>query len=167
MSLRTSVIFMALVCFGLVSPSFAKKSESKPDTKVKALVEQHCKALSAHDLKGVMDTYSSAPVVVLMGTGPGETYVGEESVGGAYNQFFTRFEPNTLKFSYDWITVGSAGNVAWFAATITAEGMVKNEKRERAFNISGTVERKKGKWGFLILHFSRLGAEQQVGQQPK
>lgn len=167
MRLRIAVIVTVLVCLGMVLPCFAQKGQSKLNADVRALLEQHDKALNAQDLKGIMDTYSFAPNIVLMGTGPGEAYVGEEAIGGAYNQFFNRFKANTLNFKYDWISVGSKDNVAWFASTVTAQGMVNNEKRERVFNISGTLEKTKGNWRFLSFHFSRLGAENQVAQQPK
>lgn len=165
MRLRTSVIVTALVCLGMVMPCFAQKGQSKLDADVRALLEQHDKALSAQDLKGIMDTFASAPNIVLMGTGPGEAYVGEEAIGSAYNQFFTRFKANTLHFKYDWISVGSKDNVAWFAVTVTVQAMVDKEKRERAFNISGTLEKMKGEWRFLGMHFSRLGAENHAAPQ--
>jgi hypothetical protein len=62
---------------------------------------------------------------------------------------------NTLNFKYDWISVGSKGDVAWFAATINVnvEDMVTNQKRERAFNMSGPMEEVKGKWMFVSMHF--------------
>jgi ketosteroid isomerase-like protein len=157
---RVSVI-MLLVCLALVSPCMAQQRDTKVNADVKALVEQHNKAFGAQDLKGVMDTYSSDPNIVLMGTGPGEIYAGEEAIGGAYNQLFTRFEPNTLTFKVDWVSVGSRGTVAWFAATTTIDGVVNKEKKERVFNMSGTLEKVKGKWQMVSLHFSRLGAEQQ------
>ncbi len=165
MVLRKSVIFTLLVCFALVSPCLAAKGGSKVDDAVKAVVEQHGKALSAQDLKGVMNTYAPVPGIFLMGTGPGETYVGDEAVGGAYHQFFTRFKANTLTFKYDWIHIGSKGDVAWFGATAAGEAMINNEKRERTFNLSGTLEKVKGKWGFVSLHFSRLGVEQTSAEQ--
>ncbi len=125
------------------------------------MVEQHNKAFNAQDLKGVMTFYAADPNTVLMGTGPGEAYVGDEAIGGAYNQLFTRFEANTLDFKYDWICTGAMGNAAWFAVTTTIEGTVNNEKKERAFNMSGTLRKEKGKWRLVSMHFSRLGAEQQ------
>jgi len=92
--------------------------------------------------------------------------VGDEAIGGAYNQVFTRFEANTIGFKYDWITVGSKGNLAWFAVTTTMERTVDKEKKERAFNMSGTLLKEKGKWRILCMHFSRLGAEQQPAAEP-
>ncbi len=135
--------------------------KGKINADVKTVVEQHNKAFGAQDIKGVMDTYASSPDVMLMGTGPGEVYVGDEAIGGAYDQFFNRFDANTLKFSYDGALAASTGNFAWFAVTTTISGAVKGEKKERVFNMSGTLEKVKGKWRFLGVHFSRLGAEQQ------
>jgi len=135
---------------------------------VKAVLEQHNKAFKAQDLKGVMTTYSRDPNAVLMGTGPGEAYVGDEAIGAAYDQLFNRFDANTLSFKAEWIAAGSKGNMAWFAVTTTMDGMVNKEKQERAFNMSGTLVKEKGKWRILSLHFSRLGAEQQAAaDKPK
>ena len=164
---KISVIVAVLVCLGMVLPCFAQKGQSKLDAEVKALLEQHDKALNAQDLKGIMNTYASDPNIVLMGTGPGEAYVGEEAIGSAYNQFFTRFKANALHFKYDWISVGSKDNVAWFAVTVTVQATVDKKQRERAFNISGTMEKTKGNWRFLAMHFSRLGAGDQAAPQPK
>jgi ketosteroid isomerase-like protein len=161
MVLRRSVVLMIVACFFIVSPCIAKQKGASGNNDVTALVELHNKAFSAQDLVGVMKTWSSAPNTVLMGSGPGEVYVGEEAIGSAYDQFFNRFDPKSLSFKYDWATVGTSGNVAWFAVTTTIEGSLKNEKKERAFNMSGTLEKKKGKWRIVSMHFSRLGAEQQ------
>jgi len=146
-------------CLALVVPCLAKEGGSNIMLEIKAVVEQHNKAFNAQDLKGVMTTYASDPNTVLMGTGPGEAYAGDEAIGGAYDQIFTRFDANTLSFKYDWICAGSMGNVAWFAVTMTFEGTVNKEKKERAFNMSGTLRKEKGKWRFVSMHFSRLGAE--------
>ena len=162
------LMWVLVSCLALVSPCLAKQGGSKIMDEVKAVLEQHNKALNAQDLKGVMTTYASDPDTVLMGTGPGEAYVGDEAIGGAYNQLFTRFEANSVSFKYDWICAGSTGNVAWFAVTTTMEGMVNKEKKERTFNMSGTLRKEKGQWRILSMHFSRLGAEQQAAaEQPK
>jgi ketosteroid isomerase-like protein len=171
MFLKKCLLILLLLSLALVSPCLAKGTkggDAKIMAEVHAVIEQHNKAFNAQDLKGVMTTYSSDPNCVLMGTGPGESYVGDEAIGGAYDQFFTRFEANSLSFKHDWIATGSKGNFAWFAVTTTIEGTVNKEKRERAFNMSGTLQKEKGKWQIVGMHFSRLGAEEQpAGGQPK
>lgn len=157
---KRKLLLIVLVCLALASPCLAKQHESRVAGEVKALLEQHNQALSAQDLKGIMDTYASDPNITLMGTGPGESYVGEEAIGGAYNQIFSRFEAGTLTFGAEYAAVGSKGGIAWFAATVRIDGIVSNEKKERVFNMSGTLTQVKGKWRIVCLHFSRLGAEQ-------
>lgn len=159
MVMKRCILLMVLVSFALALPCLAQQRDTKVNADVKALVEQHNKAFSAHDIKGVMEMYASRPDVVLMGTGPGEVYVGDEAIGGAYDQFFNRFDANTLTFKYDWGPAASRGNFAWFAVSTTIEGTLKNEKKERVLNMSGTLEKVKGKWRIVSMHFSRLGAE--------
>jgi len=166
MVLKRGLMLALLSCFALVSPCLAKQGESKTMAEVKAVIEQHNQAFNAHDLNGVMTLYSSDSNTVLMGTGPGEAYAGEEGISGAYNQFFSRFKPETLSFKYDWVAAGSKGNFAWFAVTTTMTGTVNNAQKERAFNMSGLLQKEKGKWRIISIHFSRLGAEEQPAVEP-
>lgn len=152
--------------FILVSPSFSKQGESRIISEVKTIIVQHNQALSAHDLKGVMTHYSSNPDIFLMGTGPGEAYVGEDGIAGAYNQIFSRFKADSLTFKSDCITAGSKGDFAWFAVTTTISGTVNNELKAREFNMSGLLHKQKGKWRIINIHFSRLNAEEQPAVEP-
>ena len=166
MILKRGLLLALLSCFALVSPCLAKQGDAKITAEVKSVIEQHNLALNAQNIKGIMSIYSSNPSTVLMGTGPGETYVGEEGLSGAYNQIFNRFKADTLSFKYDWVATGSKGDIAWFAVTTTMSGAVNNEQKERAFNMSGLLQKEKGKWRIVSMHFSRLGAEEQSAVEP-
>ncbi|HOV85341.1 MAG TPA: nuclear transport factor 2 family protein [Syntrophobacteraceae bacterium] len=87
--------------------------------------------------------------------------MGDEAVRGAFNQFFNRFEANALNFRYDWVVFASRGGSGWFAGTTTMEAVVKGEKKERSFNMSGNLRKEKGKWRIVAVHISRLRAEEQ------
>lgn len=159
---------MMLVCLVAVSPCLAAKEGTRLVGQVTALLEQHDAALSAHDIKGIMQTYVAGPEIFLMGTGPGEIYRGLEGVAGAYSQFFTKYEMGSMGFSYDWVSAGSKGDVAWFAAEGKIKATIKDQTREIGFNLSGTLQKQKGKWRFVAMHFSRLGVaaepEEQAGK---
>lgn len=162
MVMKKSLLIVLLLSLALVPPCLAKGSKeggAKIMTEIQAVIEQHNKALNAQDIKGLMTSYSSDPNNILIGTGPGESYLGDEAIGGAYNQIFSKFEANALSFKYDWIAAGNKGNVAWFAVTTTMENTIGQEKKERAFNMTGTLQKENGKWRILCMHFSRLGAE--------
>ena len=166
MVLKKGLIFAMLFYFALVSPSFSKQGETRIISEVKTIIAQHNQALGAHDLKGVMTLYSSNPDIFLMGTGPGETYLGEEGIAGAYNQIFSRFKADSLTFKTDCITAGSKGDLAWFAVTTTISGTVNNELKAREFNLTGLLHKQKGKWRIINMHFSRLNAEEQPAVEP-
>jgi ketosteroid isomerase-like protein len=148
---------MALLLLVVVSPCRAADQGAKLVSQVTTLLKQHDAAFVAQDLKGVMKSYVSGPQIFLMGTGPGEIYRGREGVEGAYNQFFTKFEKDTAGITYDWVSAGAKGDMAWFAAEYRIKGKVKGENKEVGFNLSGTLQKQKGAWRILAMHFSRLG----------
>jgi uncharacterized protein (TIGR02246 family) len=167
MVFKKGLMIALISCFALVSPSLAnKQGAADAKTVAKTVIEQHNKAFNEHDLKSIMTLYSQDPDTVLMGTGPGETYQGEEGISGAYNQFFNKFKADTLSFKYDWIAAGSKGDMAWFAVTTTMTAAVNTEQKEIAFNMSGLLQKQKSKWRIVSLHFSRLGTEEQPAVEP-
>jgi len=168
MNMHRVLMGMALLFFTVTSPCLAKDQGDKLVGQVTALLGQHDAAFAAQDIKGVMKTYVSGPQIFLMGTGPGEIYRGKEGIEAAYSQFFTKFEKGTAGFTYNWVSAGSKGDMAWFAAEFTIKGKVKDEMKEVGFNVSGTLEKQKGKWHILAMHFSRLGvAEAPDEPEPK
>ncbi len=125
MAVYRILIGVVLICLAAVSPCLAVDGGAKLTRQVTALLEKHDAAFSAQDVKGVMKTYKTGPEIFLMGTGPGEIYRGKEGVEAAYNQFFTRFEKGSLTITYNWISAGSKGDMAWFAAEGTIKATVK------------------------------------------
>jgi ketosteroid isomerase-like protein len=140
-----------------VSDDNAENGGTKLKGQVTALLEQHNTAFSSQDLNGVMKTYAAGPEIFLMGTSPGEIYLGKEGVERAYSQFFTRFDKGSLSFTYDWVSAGSRDDIAWFAAEGTVKGKVKDQVKFIRFNLSGTLLKQKGAWRFIAMHFSRQG----------
>ena len=168
MKIHRLLMGMALFFLTMVSPCFAEDAETELLNQVTTLLKQHDAAFTAQDIQGVIKTYISGPQIFLMGTGPGEIYRGTEGVEGAYNQFFTKFEKGTVGFTYHWLSAGSMDDFAWFAAEYTIKGKVKGEMKEVGFNVSGTLQKHKGKWRILAMHFSRLGVPEEPNQpQPK
>lgn len=154
---KCGLMLMVMMFFVTASPCLAQQDDTEITTQVKALLDQHNKAFNEQDLKGVMEVYASDPDIVLMGSGPGEAYVGKEGIEGAYNGFFTRFKARDLKFRNDWITINSRGDVAWFAVTTHMEFKASKKSAEKIFNFTGTLEKEAGKWRIVAMHFSRLG----------
>ncbi len=157
MAVHRILMGVVLMCFAMVSPCLAENGGAKLTGQVTALLKQHDAAFATQDIKGVMKTYVAGPEIFLMGTGPGEIYRGKEGVEGAYSQFFTKFDKGSLAITYNWVSAGSMGSLAWFGAEGTIKGKVKDEMKEIGFNLSGTLRKQKGSWRFVAMHFSRLG----------
>lgn len=158
-------VLMLIVFCSVASTCLAQQEATALVGEVRALLDQHDKAFIGQNAKGIMETYSSSPDIILMGTGPGEVYIGREGVEGAYTQFFTRFEPGSVSFDYVLVDAYSAGDAAWFGATSKVTATVKGEKKEFGFNVSGTMKKEEGKWRFVLMHFSRLGVVDQAEEE--
>jgi ketosteroid isomerase-like protein len=167
MAMYRILMGVALMCLAAVSPCLAENAGDALQGKVTALLEKHDAAVAAQDVKGVMKTYVAGPQTFLMGTGPGEIYRGKEGIEGAYNQFFTRFAKGSLSFTYQWVSAGSRGDMAWFAAEGTAKGKVKDDVKEVGYNVSGTLQKQKGEWRFIAMHVSRLGVAAEPAEETK
>lgn len=123
---------------------------------VKAVLKQHDKAFSTQDLEGILSTYQQGPYTVLMGTGPGEMWVGPEEIGDAYKHFFTDFDKGAQAFRYDYVNGRTHGDVAWLSAMGEVTGRKGDKQMKFAINISSVLVKDQGNWKFCLLHFSNL-----------
>lgn len=161
--MKRSFLLILSIFFLMTSVCFSQQDASGGlNEEIKALLSRHDKAFGEQNVEGVMEAYASSPDLVLMGTGPGEFYVGKEGVEAAYRQFFTRFEPGSVRFEHVWVGACASGDTAWFGATTKATFATKEEQKEVGFNFSGTVKKEGEHWRLVLLHFSRLGVEEQA-----
>jgi ketosteroid isomerase-like protein len=132
------------------------KDDPKVVEDVKAVLAKHDKALNDKNLDALMATFSNDPKTVLLGTGEGERYVGQQTIREAYTEILKDYDPGTLVTNCDWRTGGvdSAGTTAWVAATCQAQDSLKNAKREYVLNVSGALEKQGDGWRFVMLHMS-------------
>ena len=141
--------------------SSAPPSSADPKVveELKELLARHDKALSDKNLNGVMGTFSTDANTVLLGTGQGERWAGQEAIKQAYTEIFEEFDAGTLETNCDWKTSGAdqSGTMAWLAATCLAKDSMKGDKREYVLNITATVVKKDIGWRFVMLHMSSAG----------
>ncbi len=167
------IILVGIFVWGCQSPSQDAKSSAntapaasnKGSTKttdpklveeVQEMLAKHDKALNDQNIDAVMDTFSSDPKVVMLGTGQGERFTGQDNIKNAYLEIFKDYEKGTLITNCDWKT-GDAeanGNIAWMAATCQAKDSMKGKTREYVLNVTAAVVKENAVWRFIMLHMS-------------
>ena len=164
-----ALIVLAVLIFGCEAqqqkadsntPAASTATDNKPDPnaveEVKATLAKHDKALNDKNLEAVMSTFSSNPNTVMLGTGQGERFIGQQAIKEAYTEIFKDYEPGTLISNCDWKTgeTDATGTSAWLAATCKLQDSMKNKKRDYVLNVSGALEKQGGDWRFVMLHMS-------------
>lgn len=132
---------------------------------VKQIWGQQQKAFDAHDLDGVLATFADTDEIILMGTGPGEHWVGKAEIRDAFARFMEQFDPYTMDTTCT-DGVGSAqGDVAWFTAVCSFTESKAGKPRSFVANLSAVVVSQDDGWRFHTMHYSQLtGGDQAVSQ---
>jgi len=127
---------------------------------VRGVWESQQKALDAHDIDGIMATYSDQDDIMLMGTGPGEHWVGREEIEDAYGNIVKDFDANTLEANCGEGSGSTQGDVVWITAV--CDYTHKNEETERhfVFNLSAVLIKQGDAWRFHSMHYSHLTDDQ-------
>ncbi len=145
-------VALILIGFFVAAPCIA--AEVNPETKaeIKAFLNQYRDAFKMKNIDAVMAMY--APDAVLMGTGPGELYEGQDAIRKAHVEFFKSFDKEEP--SIEWFKAGAKGDVAWIAAAVKFTSSLKDKKGEFQLNSTSILEKRNGKWVFIVRHFSNL-----------
>ncbi len=136
------------------------QNDPKVVEEIRAVLQQHDKALGEKNLDALMDTFVNSPDTVVLGTGTEEKWVGPETIKNAYTEIFKDYDVGSVNISCDWKTGHHLGDVAWMAATCHAKDALKGNPREYHLNVSATMVKDDGKWRFSILHMSNLTGSQ-------
>jgi ketosteroid isomerase-like protein len=128
---------------------------------IRAVLQAHDKALNDKNLDAIMATFSTAPTTVVLGTGAGERWMGQQEIRGAYTEIVKDYDAGTLETNCaTWKTGGSDndGTMAWIAATCDCKDSLGGKPRTYTLNVSATVEKQDGAWKFVSLHMSNSPA---------
>jgi uncharacterized protein (TIGR02246 family) len=154
-------LFLSLLIAVLSAfPAYAQQPSAGATAAIKSVLRTHDKAFNDHDLSTIMGLYSQQPNTLLLGTGPGERWVGKAEIQDAYKHFFADFDKGSLTTNCTWTTGEIKGPMAWLAAMCQVTDYLKNMKREYALNLSIVLEQEDGAWHFRAMHFSNLAGGQ-------
>lgn len=153
--MRKMVLTGLALAIGFVAGA-TQAEENTPKEAVKALWQEQHKALDAHDIAGVMGTYADSDDIMLMGTGPGEHWVGKEEVKDAYAQFMKNFDPNTKEVECGEGSGTSEDNVVWLTAVCDFKDKKGDEPRHFILNVSAVLVKQGDAWRFHTMHYSQI-----------
>lgn len=126
----------------------------EPAAEVRALFSAHEQALDSHDLKGLMALYAPGDETLVMGTTPGERWIGHQQIADAYQHFFADFDAGTLKRDCPWVLGETSGDIGWLSATCDYQDSLKGVARRYALNVSVVLQKLDGAWKLRTMHFS-------------
>jgi ketosteroid isomerase-like protein len=149
-------IMMAMV-FVLSLANFASASGLDADTEkeIMEFVLKYRQAFEQKDVDEVMAMYAAD--AVLMGTGPGERFVGAEEIRDAHLELFKSFDKEESTLT--WHLAGTQGDVVWIAGMTHINGYMKNNKKEFALNWTMVLAKEEGTWKFVQRHISNISCE--------
>jgi uncharacterized protein (TIGR02246 family) len=160
----------ALAMVMSISAGMAQAEVAQPTIDaIRTLWQTQHKALDAHDIDGVLATYADSDDIMLMGTGPGEHWVGKAEVRDAYTHFTENFDANTMEVQCGEGAGSSRGDVVWLTAVCHFSDQQKDLKRKYVTNVSAVLLKEGTGWRFHTIHFSHLtgGGEAEQQNAPK
>lgn len=146
---------------GISAAAITTKAEAAADNpdleKIKALLAAHDKAMTAHDLDGVLATLTDN--VSIMGTGPGEMYTGAKQIKEAYEHFFEEADKGEQEFEYFERVGNLSSEMGWLMTSGNVMGKKGGKKMSFPLNVSLTVSKSGDAWKIAAMHFSTLTGE--------
>jgi uncharacterized protein (TIGR02246 family) len=152
---RAAIAAMALALSVGAGSALADVDQTTKDA-AKALWQEQQKAFDAHDLDGVLATFADGDDIMLMGTGPGEHWVGKAEIKDAFAHFITGFDTNTMETKCGEGAGSAEGNVAWFTAVCSFADSKDGKPRSFVANLSAVVVKQGDDWRFHTMHYSHL-----------
>jgi uncharacterized protein (TIGR02246 family) len=142
-----------MVCFVAVSLGQAEEP-SDVEKAIKAAADNYLEAFSNRDLEGCLNAFTKSKKTVLMGTGPGERWVGPKEIGEAHKEMFKVSEEES--FERKWSLVSARRNVAWTASETVITYMVDGEERKFLLHTTAVWVLREDKWQIAMMHCSNL-----------
>lgn len=128
------------------------QADAKTDQEVKDFLNQYEAAYEKKDLGALMKLISPGAEVVFFEADETGRYVGPEQIKAAYDNSLKQIK--SIKGEYKWTSVGSKGDIAWFATEVSFNVDSGEDKFKQLGRWTGVLQKKDGKWLLIQSHFS-------------
>jgi uncharacterized protein (TIGR02246 family) len=158
--MTTRLVTALAIATGVGLGTAQGEGDQPPDGALKAAVKQvwqsQHKALDAHDIEGVMATFANSDDIMLMGTGPGEHWVGREEIKDAYAHFMENFDAHSMEVQCGEGAGTSRGDVVWLTGVCQFSDQQGDQTRQYQMNLSAVLVKQGDHLRFHTAHFSQL-----------
>jgi uncharacterized protein (TIGR02246 family) len=137
---------------------------SETEEAISAAAEKYLEAFAARDLDGCLATFAPGKKTVMMGTGPGERWVGLKDIRMAHEEMFKAFEKES--FERQWHVVSQRGKIAWTASESLITDVVAGKEHKFTLHSSAVWVLRDDKWQIALLHYSNLTGPQADSSAP-
>lgn len=149
------IVFCLVLCLSACMCMAVAKTSSE-EKEIVDVLKGFNQAISARDVEATLSFFAPGPGTVMMGTGPGERWVGLDEIREALEIILTSFEKeNSIS---TWREFEVEGNIAWGASMRAVTNYMKNRKVEFALNTSMVMAKQDGKWRIVLYHYSNITA---------
>ncbi|GBC62077.1 hypothetical protein DENIS_3040 [Desulfonema ishimotonii] len=157
------IVMLALTVFLMTAP-FCVAEEPSPEVmaELEAFYKSYVDTVQKKDIDAMMKLWAPGPGILLMGTGPGERFLGEEAVREAHLSFFDESDKEEIKLT--WHKANISGNTAWVANMAYITTYASNKKNEYALNWTWVLNKTDGKWLLNMQHYSNLYCNGEAGE---
>jgi ketosteroid isomerase-like protein len=128
------------------------QADAKTDQEIKDFLTQYEAAYEKKDLGALMKLIAPGAEVVFFEADEKGRYVGPDQIKAAYENSLKQIK--SIKGEYKWTSVGSKGDVAWFATEVLFNVDTGEDKFKQLGRWTGVLEKKDGKWLLVQSHFS-------------
>jgi uncharacterized protein (TIGR02246 family) len=151
--MRIRLLTGLVVCLVAVSLGHAEEP-SDIEKAIKGAADEYLEAFANRDLDGCLATFAKGKKTVLMGTGPGERWVGLKEIGEAHKEMFKAFDKES--FERKWSLVSARRNVAWTAGETVITDTVDGKERQFTIHTTSVWVLREDKWQIALMHCSNL-----------
>lgn len=141
------VLLVALPLQGLVMAA-----DPAVEKEVKGVLDAYAAAFEKKDVNAIMALISPDSAAVFIDSDAALPFSGLDKIKEIYTRDFSQMESGTL--TYNATSIGSKGDVAWFATGVNATVVIDKEKSTVPAQWSGVLEKRGGKWLIVQSHFS-------------
>src|SRR5271157_2485365 len=143
-------LFLVLIV-SLAAVTFVR-ADAKTEQEVKDFLNKYGAAYDKKDVGALMKMIAPEASVVFFEADDKGRYVGPNEISAAYKDNLKQVK--SIKGEYKWTSVGSKGDVAWFATEVLFNVDTGEDKFKQLGRWTGVLEKKDGKWLLVQSHFS-------------